>query len=140
MFQNLSKRAQELAKALFVGSEVENRIAAGVLRTILSDITRVYFESVETFGKGILVFNPEDPERSKFMSIKDMENDIALAQEVMNQDVVDVLERVIKCVEKESKSDVALVAMVQSTGISIHLIDSDIANERLDSIVNGLII
>jgi hypothetical protein len=48
---NFSKKAAALAKQLFKGNEVENRMAAGVLRTILSDITRLYFENKKIKGQ-----------------------------------------------------------------------------------------
>ena len=136
---NFSKRAAALAKQLFKGNEVENRMAAGVLRTILSDITRLYFENKKIKGKGILAFNPEEPEKSRYVTISEIEDDISIAQEQLNTELADSLQKIIKLVEKESKSDLALVAMVQSTGIAVHILDPKEVNQRVDEMANGLI-
>ena len=136
---NFSKRAAALAKQLFKGNEVENRMAAGVLRTILSDITRLYFEHKKIKGKGILVFNPEKPESSRYVTISDIEDDISIAQEQLNTELSDSLQKIIKLIEKESDSDLALIAMIQPTGIAVHILDTKEANQRIDEIANGLI-
>lgn len=136
---NLSKKATALTKQLFGGNQVENKIAAGVMRTILSDITRLYFENKQVRGKGVLVFNPEEPEKSRFLTVGDLEDDLSVAQEAMNTQMADMLKKVIKVVEKENESDVAIIAMIQLDGIAIHLIDSEEANKRIDEMSSGLI-
>jgi hypothetical protein len=136
---NLSKNASRLSRQLFKGTEVENKIAAGVLRTIISDITRLYFENRRAKGKGILVFNPEDPDKSRYVTLRDIEDDIALAQEAMNENMVTMLKKMAKVVEKEAEADLALVAMIQGSEITVHLLDSESANERIDQLSNGII-
>ena len=137
---NLSKKATALTKQLFGGNQVENKIAAGVMRTILSDITRLYFENKQVRGKGVLVFNPEEPEKSRFLTVRDLEDDLSVAQEAMNTQMTDMLKKVIKVVEKENESDVAIIAMIQLDGIAIHLLDSEEANKRIDEMSSGLIL
>jgi hypothetical protein len=137
---NLSKKATALTKQLFGGNQVENKIAAGVMRTILSDITRLYFENKQVRGKGVLVFNPEEPEKSRFLTVGDLEDDLSVAQEAMNTQMTDMLKKVIKVVEKENESDVAIIAMIQLDGIAIHLLDSEEANKRIDEMSSGLIL
>lgn len=137
---NLSKKATALTKQLFGGNQVENKIAAGVMRTILSDITRLYFENKQVRGKGVLVFNPEEPEKSRFLTVRDLEDDLSVAQEAMNTQMADMLKKVIKVVEKENESDVAIIAMIQLNGIAIHLLDSEEANKRIDEMSSGLIL
>ena len=136
---NLSKKATALTKQLFGGNQIENKIAAGVMRTILSDITRLYFENKRVRGKGVLVFNPEEPEMSRFLTVGDLEDDLSVAQEAMNTQIADMLKKVIKVVEKENESDVAIIAMIQADGIAIHLLDSEEANKRIDEMSSGLI-
>lgn len=136
---NLSKNATQLTKQLFSGSEVENKIAAGILRTIVADITRLYFENKRARGKGILVFNPEQPDSSRYVTISDIEDDIAIAQESMNTDIVALLEKMVKVIEKEDESDLALVAMIQEGEIAVHQLDPKAANKRIDKMINGLI-
>jgi hypothetical protein len=137
---NLSRGATALIKNLFGGNETERMISAGVVRTILADITRLYFENRAARGEGILIFNPEDPENSKYLTKRDLENDLAVAQEGMDKKAEDLFSKVIKVIEKESDSDLALVAMIQSNEIAIHLIDPVEANKKVDELSNSLIL
>jgi hypothetical protein len=136
---DLSRGASDLVKTLFKGNEQERMISAGVVRTILADMTRLYFENKAARGKGILVFNPSEPEASKYLTLRDLENDLAVAQEGMDKESEDLFSKIIKVIEKEDESDLALVAMVQSTEIAIHLIDPAEANKKIDELSNGLI-
>lgn len=137
---DLSRGAAALIKNLFGGNETERMISAGVVRTILSDITRLYFENRRAMGEGILIFNPEDPERSKYLTKNDLENDLAVAQEGMDEKAEALFSKVITVIEKESGSDLALIAMVQSNEIAIHLIDPIEANKKVDELSNSLIL
>lgn len=137
---NLSRGATALIKNLFGGNETERMISAGVVRTILSDITRLYFENRRARGEGILIFNPESPENSKYLTKTDLENDLAVAQEGMDQKAEALFAKVIQVVEKESDSDLALVAMVQANEIAIHLIDPIEANKKVDELSNSLLL
>lgn len=137
---DLSRGATALIKNLFGGNETERMISAGVVRTILSDITRLYFENRAARGEGILVFNPEDPENSKYLTKNELENDLAVAQEGMDEKAEALFAKVIQVIEKESDSDLALVAMVQSSEIAIHLIDPIEANKKIDEFSNSLIL
>ena len=137
---NLSRNATALVKNLFGGNETERMISAGVVRTILSDITRLYFENRAARGEGILVFNPENPEASKYLLKTDLENDLAVAQEGMDEKAEALFSKIIRVIEKESESDLALVAMVQENEIAIHLIDPVEANKKVDELSNSLIL
>lgn len=140
LMTDLSRGATALIKNLFGGNETERMISAGVVRTILSDITRLYFENRRAMGEGILIFNPEDPERSKYLTKNDLENDLAVAQEGMDEKAEALFSKVITVIEKESGSDLALIAMVQSNEIAIHLIDPIEANKKVDELSNSLIL
>lgn len=82
---NLSRGAADLVKTLFKGDEKERMISAGVVRTILADMIKLYFEHKAAVGKGVLVFNPVQPELSNYLTVKDLDNDLAVAQESMNR-------------------------------------------------------
>lgn len=135
---DLSRGATALIKNLFGGNETERMISAGVVRTILADMTRLYFENRAALGDGILVFDPENPEQSKYMTKRDLENDLAVAQEAMDRSSEKLFSKVIKVIEKETDSDLALIAMVQYNEIAIHLIDPKEANKKIDEYSNGL--
>ena len=135
---DLSRGATALIKNLFGGNETERMISAGVVRTILSDMTRLYFENRAAMGEGILVFDPESPEQSKYMTKTDLENDLAIAQEGMDRESEQLFSKIIKIIEKESDSDLALVAMIQYSEIAIHIIDPKEANKKIGEYSNGL--
>lgn len=137
---NLSKSAAMLVKQLFHGNETETMIAAGVMRTILADITKIYFDNKKSLGKGILVFNPEDPQRSKYLTTKDLYRDLALAEEMMHKEVCRMLKKVDKFIEEHEDENLALVAMIQPEGVSLHLIDPQQVNKRIDEFSRGLIL
>ena len=137
---DLSTGAKLLKKKLFGDSEVNSRIAAGILRTILADITRLYFENVKARGKGLLVFNPENPEASSYLTVDDILNDIALAQEACNPKLEKMLRDTLALIDKEFDSKLPIIAMIQSDSINIHIIDPEETDEKINKLVNGLII
>jgi len=134
-----SKNAKKI-QALFQGSEAERMLSASVIRTILSDMIRLYFENRKAKGKGCLIFNPDKPEKSKYITVKELEQDLAIAQEAMDQDITNMFEKIIKVIEKEDNDEQAIVSMVSDEGLHIHLIDAEEANKRIDEAVNGLIL
>jgi len=135
-----SRNATLLIKQLFGKSETDNMVAAGTMRMILADITKLYFDHKGVRGKGILVFNPEEPDKSRYLTITDLEADIAVAQEVMNKEAEELFQRVVKIIEKEHESDLALIAMIHDAGVAIHLLDAEECNKKIDEYANGLII
>jgi hypothetical protein len=78
-------------------------ISAGVVRTILADMIKLYFEHKTAVGKGVLVFNPVQPELSNYLTVKDLENDLAVAQESMNRELEELFELIIKVIQKEDR-------------------------------------
>lgn len=136
----LSTGAAALVKTLFKGNESERMISAGVVRTILSDMTRLFFENRAARGKGILIFNPNEPEKSKYMTIKDFQDDISIAQEDMDNDCIELFTKMISIIEKEDNSDLALVTMVEGDKIITYQIDPQEANKKIDEYSNGLIL
>jgi len=136
---DLSGRAKQLIKTLFGGNATENMIAAGVARTIIADITRLFFENQNALGRGILIFNPTDPEKSRYLTIVDLESDLAVAQEMCHEEASAMFEKIIKFIEKESEGDLALVALIEGSGVALHILDPKEANTRIDEFKNGLI-
>lgn len=134
------KKVQELKKFLFSGNETERMISAGVMRTIFADITRLYFENKQALGKGVLVFNPEEPEKSRYVTKSDIEDDVALAQEACSDNLAEALQTVINVIDKESDSDLALVAMIHTEGIAVNIIDPEEINKKIDELSRSVII
>jgi len=137
---DLSKKASGLVKQMFGGSETENMIAAGVMRTILSDITRLYFENKEIKGKGILVFNPENPQKSRYLTVKDLDQDLALAEEMMHEHNCSMFKKIIEFIESKNSLDLALVAMIQLDGVALHIVDPKEVDKRIKEFTRGIII
>jgi len=124
--------ATELAKKIFGRSEVQNRIALNTVKMIIGDIATLYEEFRKAEGNGALFFNPSKPECSQFMTIKDIQTDIALAEEIMDEDLAGFLKKLITVVDTESETDKPIVVMVDQRGMSIHLIDLEAAEELLN--------
>lgn len=124
--------ATELAKKIFGRSEVQNRIALNTVKMIIGDITTLYEEFKKAEGNGALFFNPSKPDCSQYMTIRDIQTDIALAEEIMDSALAGFLQKLITVVEKESDSGKPIVVMVDQRGMSIHLIDLEAAEELLN--------
>ena len=128
-----------LRQMISQGSEAERKLSAGVFRSIISDMITLYHENRKYRGKGILVFNPGDPNTSKYVTINDLETDVAIAQEAMNSFMEDMFKKIIKFVEKEDECDLALVAFYEEERLELMRLDPEHANEQIDSATNGLI-
>jgi len=131
-----SKGAQKLLD-LFKGNETERMLTASVIRTILSDMIRLYFENRKAQGKGCLVFNPEDPLASKYITTFQIEQDLSLAQEAMDTNISEMFEKILKVIDKEDCDETAIVAMVDDAGMHVHLLDAEEANKRIDEAAKG---
>jgi hypothetical protein len=137
---NMNNEAvKRLRHMISQGSEVERKLSAGVFRSIISDMITLYEENKKYKGKGILVFNPAEPVASKYCTIQDLEADLSIAQEAMSSDLENMFQKVIKFVEKESDSGLALVAFYEEDHLELMRLDPEYANEVIDSATNGLI-
>ena len=126
-----SNAAQKLSNALFGESEVKNRIALNAVKMIVGDIVTLYNEFKNAEGAGALVFNPESPEKSQFMALRDIQRDIAIAEEAMDDNLKKFLEKVQTIVVKESSSEKPVVIMLTRDSMSVHVIDLNETEERL---------
>ena len=137
---DFSKGAQKIA-ALFKGNETERMLTASVLRTILADMIRLYFENRKALGKGCLVFNPMEPTASRYITVVDIQSDLAIAEEAMDENIAEMFKTILRVIEKEDNEDIAIVAMIDDEGMHIHLLDPNDANERINEAANqsGLI-
>ncbi len=131
---------RRLRQMISQGDEAERMLSAGVFRSIISDMITLYGENRKYRGKGLLVFNPEDPNTSKYVTEKDVEADLSIAQEAMDENLTDMFLKVLKFIEKEDDSGLALVAFFQEDSLELMRLDPERANEQIDSATNGLII
>lgn len=121
-----------LGNKLFSKSEVQNRIAKNALKVILGDMTTLYNEFRTASGLGALFFNTMSPLNSLYMTTKEIYNDIILAEELMDTDTKEFLQKTLNVIEKNSDNTTPVVVMVDSDGMSIHLLDLDEINQRID--------
>lgn len=126
-----SKASEKLASTLFGASEVKNRIAMNAVKMIVGDIATLYNEFKTAEGAGALLFNPEFPEKSQYMALRDIQRDLALAEELMDDALKQFLQKVQTLVVKESSTDKPIVVMITSESMSVHVIDLNETEERL---------
>ena len=121
-----------LESKLFNKSEVQNRISKNALKIILGDMITLYNEFRNASGLGALFFNTMSPLNSLYMTTKEIYNDIVLAEELMDSDTKEFLQKTLNVIEKNSDNTTPVVVMVDTQGMSIHLLDLDAISERID--------
>ena len=129
---------EKLAKAIFGKSEVQNRVALNAVKMIVGDIATLYSEFRKTEGLGALFFNPASPDCSQFMTLKDIHTDVILAEEIMDNYLKDFLNKLINVINKEAESEKPVVVMVDETAMSVHVIDLNLADERINEVVDAI--
>jgi hypothetical protein len=129
---------KKLARSIFGKSEVQNRIALSAVKMIVGDIVTLYEEFKKTEGLGALFFNPTNPEFSHYMTLQDIHTDIALAEEIMDDCLRDFLNKLVNVVNKEADSKKPVVVMADESSMSVHVLDLNTAEERLDEVANAI--
>lgn len=126
-----SQKAKRLAQSLFSKSEVQNRISMNAVKMIIGDVVTLYTEFRNAEGIGALFFNPQRPDDSQYMTISDIHKDVALAEELMNNELSEFLKKLINLIQKEQENDFPIVVMLDQSGMSVHVIDLNLAEEML---------
>jgi hypothetical protein len=129
--------SQELASKIFSKSELQNKIAVNTVKLIIGDIVTLYNEFRKAEGAGALFFNPMAPENSTYMPIKDIKNDIILAEEIMDTDLKGFLEKLLNIVDKKQDDNEAIVVMVNNRSMSIHLVDLNTVEDQINELVDA---
>ena len=129
---------EKLARAIFGKSEVQNRIALNAVKMIVGDIATLYAEFRKTEGLGALFFNPASPDCSHFMTLKDIHTDVILAEEIMDDYLKEFLNKLISVINKEAESQQPIVVMVDETSMSVHVLDLNLAEERINEVVDAV--
>ena len=126
-----SQKAKRLAQSLFSKSEVQNRISMNAIKMIIGDVVTLYTEFRNAEGLGALFFNPQRPDDSQYLTISEIHKDVALAEELMNSELSDFLKKLINLIQKEQENDSPIVVMIDQSGMSVHVIDLNLAEEML---------
>jgi len=131
------KNSERLANKLFGKSEVQNKIAVNTVKMIVGDIVTLYQEFRKAEGLGALFFNPVTPENSSYMTIKDVQNDIVLAEELMDDDLRDFLKKILRVIEDEQEQETAIVVLINNQTMSIHIIDLNTVEVQMKELVDA---
>lgn len=126
--------ARQMASKLFSKNEVQNKIAINTVKMIVGDIITLYSEFRKAEGLGALFFNPSNPENSSYMTIADIRTDIVLAEEIMNDELKDFLNKLLKIIDREQDSGKSVVVLVTPESMSIHLIDLNTVEENIQEL------
>lgn len=127
-----SDNTKALGHKLFGKSEVQNKISKNALKIILGDMVTLYNEFRTAQGLGALFFNTTAPLNSLYLTTQEIYNDIILAEELMDSDTKQFLQKVLNIIEKNSDNETPVVVMVDATGLSVHLLDLDIISENIE--------
>ena len=127
-----SDHTKALGQKLFGKSEVQDKISKNALKIILGDIVTLYSEFRTAKGLGALFFNTTEPSNSLYMTIKEIYNDIIVAEELIDSDTKQFLQSVLNIVEKNSDNTTPIVVMVGAKGLSVHLLDLDLVNDNIE--------
>jgi hypothetical protein len=131
------RNSERLASKLFSKSEVQNKIAVNTVKMIVGDIVTLYQEFRKAEGLGALFFNPVTPENSSYMTIKDVQNDIVLAEELMDDDLRDFLKKILRVIEDEQEQETAIVVLIKNQTMSIHIIDLNTVDTQIKELVDA---
>jgi hypothetical protein len=104
---------------------------------IIGDIVTLYEEFKKAEGLGALFFNPSVPENSTYLNIEDIKNDIILAEEIMDNDLKDTLKKLLNVIDKERDTNNAVVVLLDSHALSIHLVDLNTTEETINELANA---
>jgi hypothetical protein len=66
------------------------------------------------------------------MTIKEIYNDIIVAEELIDSETKQFLQSVLNIVEKNSDNTTPIVVMVGAKGLSVHLLDLDSVNDNIE--------
>ena len=134
---SVSNQGEQLASKIFSKSEVQNRIAVNTVKMIVGDMVTLYQEFRKAEGLGALFFNPDAPENSHYMPVEDIKTDIILAEEILDNDLRDFLRQLLSVIDKEQDSNSAVVVLINSRGMSTHLIDLNTVESKIDELANA---
>lgn len=129
--------AKELASKLFSKSEVQNKIAINAVKLIIGDIVTLYGEFRKAEGLGALFFNPSEPNKSTYLTIDDIKKDIILAEEIMDDDLKDFLNKLLNVIDREQEQGTCVVVMVTTKSMSVHVIDLNTVEEQIKELADA---
>jgi hypothetical protein len=135
---NLGKTAKKLAATIFGTDEIKNRVAKSTMKLLLSDIATLSAEFAAAKGDGALFFNPSKPSQSQYMTLKDIQTDVARAEEFCDAPMAEFLKKLMNLVQKEDVKKNPVIVMASYSGLTVHQIDLDSIDERIEQLVDAV--
>ncbi len=139
LISKIMSRKTQLIKHLFAGGdEVKRKMGMNVAQVILEDMVTLYREYYLAKGAGMLVFNMDAPGQSKYVTVTDIRADMAVAEEMCDDETAAFLQRALNIIEKEEENNTAVVMLVEDQGSSlqIHVLDLEEAAETIKDIAD----
>ncbi len=124
--------AKALAKTIFGNKKEKDRFAATTASLIVGDMITLYDEFRKARGAGALFMNPECPEQSTYLTLKEIHNDMSVAEEFGNNELAGVLKRLINVAQNSDEGD-AVIVTVDSNLLSAHVLNMTKAKEQLSN-------
>lgn len=135
---NLGKTAKKLAATIFGADEIKNRVAKSTMKLLLNDIATLSAEFAAAKGDGALFFNPSEPNQSQYMTLKDIQTDVAKAEEFCDKPMADFLKKLMNIVQKEDVKKHPVIVMASYSGLTVHQLDLDVIDERIEQLVDAV--
>lgn len=137
MFKFLSNRTKKLASSLFGKSEFQNRMALSTVKLILNDIDVLYKEYRTHAGPGVLFFNPDSPNKSSYLNVKQIKEDLSRAEEFCDEGTAAFLKKVISMAER-TKLKYPVVVMVEPARLSVHVLNIEESTKQLEDLASAV--
>jgi len=131
---NMNNKIKQMSATLFGKTETQRRIAKNTVKMIMGDVATLYEEFYKYKGLGALFFNPNKPDQSSYMTVKDLNSDKAVAEEMCDEQTATFLNKLINLIDKNSEDHKPIVVMVSDKGMSAHVLDLNQVEERINNI------
>ncbi len=128
----MREEAKALAKKIFGNKKEKDKFATTTASLIVGDMITLYAEFKKARGAGALFMNPECPEQSVYLTLKEIHNDVSVAEEFGNNELVDVLKRLINVAQNSGEDD-AVIVTVDSNVLSAHVLNMTKSKEQLNN-------
>lgn len=128
----MNRREKLLASV--IGPDLDKtkaRMADATIRLILGDMGQHYFKLWECEGPGVMVFQPENEERSMFFwTLKEIHSAQEECESSNNGDLAETFRRILEAAQKIDPTEKAGYVINDSEGIRYLEIDYNVVSEK----------
>lgn len=134
---NFGKRIKEFSANVFGTSESQRRMAKNTVKMILGDMVTLYQEFKTHLGTGALFFMPNSPTKSSYVTVKDLVNDKAIAEEMCDKATGEFLTKLIHIIEKNEESGKPVIVMTSGFELTVHVLDLNEIDENINKVADA---